>query len=141
MIYVQKFELRAVKEAINYYYILRNVMNEEYCMFVTCIIDLALEMNDYEMLFGKIQMNGLRTKGLLDDFVSNDIKIDAIAQAIAEVLISKGLFEDAVSLFDLANVCNYRRRGILFKMFILEYRGSTWNFMYIIISSCTFTSN
>ncbi|KAK4879895.1 hypothetical protein RN001_008041 [Aquatica leii] len=103
LMYVQKFELVAPKEAVQYYYMLRNVENEKEKMFITCIIDLAMETRQYEMLFGKIQRSGLRSIGYLDQFMSNDMKIEDVAAAVGRALVQKGLFEDAIDLFDLAN--------------------------------------
>ncbi|KAF5308812.1 hypothetical protein FQR65_LT06045 [Abscondita terminalis] len=103
LMYVQKFELVAPKEAVLYYYMLRNVDNEKLKMFVTCIIDLAMETKQYEMLFGKMQKSGLRSPGYLDQFMSNELKLDDLAEAVGRALIEKGLFEDAIDLFDVAN--------------------------------------
>ncbi|KAF5296103.1 hypothetical protein FQA39_LY02737 [Lamprigera yunnana] len=103
LIYVQKFELAAPKEAAQYYYLLRNVEDETHKMLITCIIDLAIETHQYEMLFGRMQPNGIRSKGYLDQFACNDIKLENLAEAVGETLVNKGLFEDAIDLYDVAN--------------------------------------
>lgn len=105
MIYVQKFELDAPREAIQYFYMLRNILDDKIQkVFISCVVDLAVETHNYEILFGQIQENGIRLPGFLDEFMSDDIKIEEIAQAVGKTLVNKGFLEEAVDLFDIANV-------------------------------------
>lgn len=105
MIYVQKFEIVATKEATHYYYMLRNIMDiENQSIFINCIVDLATETHEYHLLFGKYQPNGARVTGYLDEFLTSVASVEAIAQTTGENLVKKGLFEDAIEVFDIANV-------------------------------------
>lgn len=70
-----------------------------------CCTDLALESRDYELLFGRMDAaSGMRSTGLLDQFNNPHIDSQVIALNVAEQLVSKGLFEDAITMFDIAGV-------------------------------------
>lgn len=95
-----------------------------------CCTDLALESRDYDLLFGRIDaITGLRSQGLLDQFnnphidstviktapnfrltceISSILKrkflLQVIAMNVAEQLVNKGLFEDAITMYDIAGV-------------------------------------
>lgn len=69
-----------------------------------CVGDLVQESRGYERFFGKIQPNGIRTKGLLDEFHNPEVTPEKVANLVAEQLVGKGLFEDAIDLYDIANV-------------------------------------
>lgn len=66
--------------------------------------DLAIECRDYDLLFGKMQVTGIRSRGLIDQFESTDIDPRKACEMVAYELVKKGLFEDAINLFDLAGV-------------------------------------
>lgn len=105
MIYVRKFEVICLGEAIQYYFLLRNLSDSDGVnLFALCVSDLALETGEYEKLLGKVERNGLRSKGLLDNIKDLPVSVESIAKMTAEKLMRKGVLEDAVTLFDLANV-------------------------------------
>lgn len=73
-------------------------------LFLCCVSDLAIECRDYDLLFGKVQRNGIRSRGLIDQFESIDVDPRKACEMVADELVKKGLFEDAIKLFDLAGV-------------------------------------
>lgn len=75
-------------------------------LFLVCVSDLAIECRDYDLLFGKLQANRVRSAGLIDQFESIDVDPRKACEMVAEELVKKGLFEDAIKLFDLAGVRN-----------------------------------
>lgn len=76
-------------------------------LFLTCVSDLAIECRDYDLLFGKMQRNGIRSRGLIDQFESIEIDVRKSCELVADELVKRGLFEDAVKLYDLAGVSKY----------------------------------
>lgn len=48
-----------------------------------------------------MQINGIRSRGLIDHFGSIDIDPSKACEMVAEELVKKGLFEDAIKLYDL----------------------------------------
>lgn len=105
MLYVRNFELTCLNEALHYFFLLRNYNDSEgRSLFKVCVSDLAIETKEYEKILGKVQRNGIRTKGLLDQFTSANITAEGVAQMIAGNLEKKGLFEEAIELYDIANV-------------------------------------
>lgn len=73
---------------------------------MVCVSDLAIECRDYDLLFGKMQDSGIRSQGLIDQFESIDVDPRKACEMVAEELVKKGLFEDAIKLYDLADVSN-----------------------------------
>lgn len=70
-----------------------------------CCTDLALESRDYDLLFGRLDATtGVREPGLLDQFNSASVDSQVIAKNVAEHLLNKGLFEDAITVYDIAGV-------------------------------------
>lgn len=65
---------------------------------------MAIECRDYDVLFGKMLENNTRSRGLIDQFESIDIDVRKCCEMVADELVKKGLFEDAVKLYDLAEV-------------------------------------
>ena len=60
-----------------------------------------MESREFEMLLGRIQPDGSRKPGCVDKFQSDtSVVIRFVAQRVEE----KGLYEDAVHLYDLAKV-------------------------------------
>ncbi|XP_063617418.1 nuclear pore complex protein Nup93-like [Cydia splendana] len=104
LLYVRKFELTDPSDALHYYFFLRNLKDPEgKNLFMCCCTDLALECRDYEMLFGRSDTNtGVRSPGLLDQFNNPHIDSKVIALNVAEQLVNKGLFEDAITVYDIA---------------------------------------
>nr|CAH7760952.1 unnamed protein product [Callosobruchus chinensis] len=104
MLYVRRFELTCIREALHYFYLLRNYSDcDGLNVFKTSVSYLAIETKQYEMLLGRVQDNGIRTKGLVDEFVGANITVESIAQITAENLLKKGLFDEAIELYDVAN--------------------------------------
>lgn len=105
LIYVKKFEMVCLNEALHYFFILRNINDSDGVnLFKICTKDLALETKNYEQILGKVQKNGIRSKGLVDQFNSSAITAEIIAEITADSLCKKGLFEDAIELYDVANM-------------------------------------
>lgn len=73
-------------------------------LFLCCVSDLAIECRDYDLLFGKMQRNGIRSRGLIDQFESIEVDPRKACEMVADELVKKGLFEDAIKLYDLADV-------------------------------------
>lgn len=73
-------------------------------LFLTCVSDLAIECRDYDLLFGKMQRNNIRSRGLIDQFESIEIDVRKACELVGDELVKKGLFEDAIKLYDLAGV-------------------------------------
>lgn len=68
------------------------------------VADLAIECRDYDLLFGRMQEGGIRSQGLIDQFESIDVDPRKACEMVAEELVKKGLYEDAIKLYDLAGV-------------------------------------
>ncbi|XP_072937002.1 nuclear pore complex protein Nup93-like [Epargyreus clarus] len=104
LLYVRKFELSDPSDALHYYFFLRNLKDPSgKNLFMCCCTDLALESRDYDLLFGRMDANtGLRSPGLLDQFNNPHIDSKVIALNVAEQLVNKGLFEDAITMYDIA---------------------------------------
>lgn len=104
MLYVNKFEISDPEEALQYYYFLRHLTDSDgKNLFLSCVTDLVTENLNYELIFGKIQMNGIRSRGLIDQF-DGVINIQSASNTIADDFVKKGLFEDAIKMYDLAGV-------------------------------------
>lgn len=104
MLYVNKFEISDPFEALQYYYFLRHLTDSDgKNLFLVCVTDLVTENLNYELIFGKIQSNGIRSRGLIDQF-DGVINIQSACSSIADDFIKKGLFEDAIKMYDLAGV-------------------------------------
>lgn len=101
-LYTRKFEATDPREALQYFYFLRNLRgpkNEN--VFMTCVSELALETREFDMLLGQIELNGCRRPGLIDKFGGDAQKV---IEAIAKDSESRGMLEDAVQLYDLAKM-------------------------------------
>lgn len=108
LLYVKKFEITDPAEALQYFYFLRNLRDPQgRNLFLVCVSDLAIECRDFDLLFGKIQENGVRSRGLIDKFESIDIDVPSAANMVGEELVKKGIFEDAIKAFDIAR--NYEQ--------------------------------
>ncbi|XP_052747176.1 nuclear pore complex protein Nup93-1 [Bicyclus anynana] len=104
LLYVRKFELSDPSDALNYYFFLRNLKDPSgKNLFMCFCTDLALESRDYDLLFGRMDPStGVRSAGLLDQFNNPNIDSKVIALNAAEQLVNKGLFEDAIIVYDIA---------------------------------------
>lgn len=54
-----------------------------------------------------MQRNGIRLRGLIDQFESIEIDVRKACEIVGDELVKKGLFEDAVKLYDLAGVSGF----------------------------------
>lgn len=117
MLYVRNFELTCINEVLHYFFLLRNYNDSEgQSLFKVCVSDLAIETKEYENILGKVQRNAIRTKGLLDQFASANITAEGVAEMIAGNLEKKGLFEEAIELYDIANVKRKQLLNPFFKI-------------------------
>ncbi|XP_050082898.1 nuclear pore complex protein Nup93-1-like [Anopheles aquasalis] len=104
MLYVKKFEVTDPSEAMHYFYFLRNLKDSEgRNLFLVSVADLAIECRDFDLLFGRIQRDGIRTRGLIDQFESAQIDARTVCEMVAEKFVKKGMLEDAIKMFDLAS--------------------------------------
>lgn len=99
--YTRKFEATDPREALNYFYFLRNLKGPRgENLFVACVSELVLETREFETLLGKIEWDGSRRRGAVDHFHSDTC---SIVEAVAKDCESRGLYEDAVRLLDLCS--------------------------------------
>ncbi|XP_053681356.1 nuclear pore complex protein Nup93-1-like [Anopheles nili] len=104
MLYAKKFEITDPPEALHYFYFLRNLKDSEgRNLFLVSVADLAIECRDFDLLFGRMQRDGMRSRGLVDQFESVHIDARTVCEMVAEKFVKKGMFEDAIRMFDLAS--------------------------------------
>ena len=70
-------------------------------LFNACVSELVMESREFEMLLGRIQPDGSRKPGCIDKFQRDTSETIGFVAGEAE---AKGLYEDAVRLYDLAMV-------------------------------------
>uniref|UniRef100_A0A6J0UU95 Nuclear pore complex protein Nup93 n=2 Tax=Pogona vitticeps TaxID=103695 RepID=A0A6J0UU95_9SAUR len=100
MLYTRKFESTDPREALQYFYFLRNEKDSQgENMFLRCVSELVIESREFDMILGKLENDGSRKPGVIDKF-TKDTK--PIINKVASVAESKGLFEEAAKLYDLA---------------------------------------
>ncbi|XP_033613746.1 nuclear pore complex protein Nup93 isoform X1 [Fukomys damarensis] len=100
MLYTRKFESTDPRDALQYFYFLRDEKDSQgENMFLRCVSELVIESREFDMILGKLQNDGSRKPGVIDKFTS-DTK--PIINKVASVAENKGLFEEAVKLYDLA---------------------------------------
>ncbi|XP_040266139.1 nuclear pore complex protein Nup93 [Bufo bufo] len=100
MLYTRKFEPTDPREALQYFYFLRNEKDsQDKNMFLRCVSELVIESREFDMLLGKLEKDGTRKPGAIDKF-SRDT--NPIISEVASVAEQKGLFEEAAKLYDLA---------------------------------------
>lgn len=100
MMYTRKFEATDAREALQYFYFLRNLKTAGgENMFYSCVSELVLETREFEMLLGRLDKDGKRFPGAIDKFCQDT---DKIIETVARDTEAKGMFEDAVRLYDLA---------------------------------------
>lgn len=111
--YTRKFECTDPREAIQYYYILRNLYiptngpgslpsrtKRNISYFAQFVSELALETREFELLFGRLEKNAIRRPGIVDKFIGES-ETQSIISLVAEDIENKGLVEEAIKLFDL----------------------------------------
>lgn len=101
LLYTRKFKLTDPREALNYYYTLRHMKSPDggESLFQHCTSQLVRECEEYEMLLGKLNLDGSRKPGAVDKYCGGDTK-HLIAKIAADTE-KKGSYEDAVVLNDL----------------------------------------
>lgn len=100
MMYTRKFEVTDPREALQYFYFLRDFKNGQGDNLLTsCISELVLETKEFDMLLGQLLSDGTRRPGAIDKFQADTQKI---IEQVAQDTEVKGQFEDAVKLYDLA---------------------------------------
>ncbi|XP_069496428.1 nuclear pore complex protein Nup93 isoform X1 [Ambystoma mexicanum] len=100
MLYTRKFEPTDPREALQYFYFLRDEKDSQgENMFLRCVSELVIESREFDMLLGKLEKDGSRKPGVIDKF-SRETK--PIISKVASVAENKGLFEEATKLYDLA---------------------------------------
>uniref|UniRef100_A0AAR2LDT3 Nuclear pore complex protein Nup93 n=1 Tax=Pygocentrus nattereri TaxID=42514 RepID=A0AAR2LDT3_PYGNA len=100
MLYTRKFEATDPREALQYFYFLRNEKdNQGENMFMRCVSELVIESREFDMLLGRLEKDGSRKPGVIDKFAGDT---RAIITKVASEAENKGLFEEAVKLYELA---------------------------------------
>uniref|UniRef100_A0AAY5KJK6 Nuclear pore complex protein Nup93 n=1 Tax=Esox lucius TaxID=8010 RepID=A0AAY5KJK6_ESOLU len=100
MLYTRKFESTDPREALQYFYFLRNEKNSQgENMFMCCVSELVIESREFDMLLGRLEKDGSRKPGVIDKFAGDT---RAIITKVALEAENKGLFEEAVKLYELA---------------------------------------
>uniref|UniRef100_A0AAX7TVB4 Nuclear pore complex protein Nup93 n=1 Tax=Astatotilapia calliptera TaxID=8154 RepID=A0AAX7TVB4_ASTCA len=100
MLYTRKFESTDPREALQYFYFLRNEKdNQGENMFMRCVSELVIESREFDMLLGRLEKDGSRKPGVIDKFAGDT---RAIISKVALEAENKGLFEEAVKLYELA---------------------------------------
>uniref|UniRef100_A0A8C2SY49 Nuclear pore complex protein Nup93 n=1 Tax=Coturnix japonica TaxID=93934 RepID=A0A8C2SY49_COTJA len=100
MLYTRKFESTDPREALEYFYFLRNEKDSQgENMFFRCVSELVIESREFDMILGKLENDGSRKPGVIDKF-NSDTK--PIINKVASAAENKGLFEEAAKLYDLA---------------------------------------
>uniref|UniRef100_A0A1A8MD62 Nuclear pore complex protein Nup93 n=4 Tax=Nothobranchius TaxID=28779 RepID=A0A1A8MD62_9TELE len=100
MLYTRKFESTDPREALQYFYFLRNEKDSQgENMFMRCVSELVIESREFDMLLGKLEKDGSRKPGVIDKFAGDT---RAIISKVALEAENKGLFEEAVKLYELA---------------------------------------
>ncbi|XP_064414648.1 nuclear pore complex protein Nup93 isoform X2 [Latimeria chalumnae] len=103
MLYTRKFEPTDPREALQYFYFLRQERDSQgESMFLRCVGELVIESREFEMLLGRLEKDGSRKPGAIDKFTDGNGDTKAIISKVASVAENKGLFEEAVKLYDLA---------------------------------------
>ena len=112
MLYVRKFEVTDPREALHYFYFLRRMKaptpdgEEERNgnLFTSCVSELVLESREYDLLLGRVLEDGSKAPGLIDRFGEvGDNLSQKIVSIVAQDSEAKGMFEDSIRLYDLAN--------------------------------------
>jgi nuclear pore complex protein Nup93 len=110
--YTRKFECTDPREALQYYFFLRNMPTEvtiksdenntkrPSTIFAQYICELAFETREFDLLFGKLEKSSVRRPGAIDRFL-NDEQVIAIIEQVGDEIESRGLIEEAIKLYDL----------------------------------------
>uniref|UniRef100_A0AAY4EM90 Nuclear pore complex protein Nup93 n=1 Tax=Denticeps clupeoides TaxID=299321 RepID=A0AAY4EM90_9TELE len=100
MLYTRKFESTDPREALQYFYFLRNEKDSQgENMFMRCVSELVIDSREFDMLLGRLEKDGSRKPGVIDKFAGDT---RAIITKVASEAENKGLFEESVKLYELA---------------------------------------
>lgn len=103
MLYVKKFESTDPKEALQYFYFLRNERGtKDENLFMSCVSALVLESREFDLLLGQLTQDGTRAPGLIDRLQNSPGDSQRVIELVAQDSEQKGMFEDSVKLYDLA---------------------------------------
>lgn len=104
MLYVRKFETTDPMEALQYYYFLRNMKDPDgKNLFMTCVSNLVMEAKNFDEVLGHLENDGCRKPGYIDAFHGVQADIKEIIEMVAADAERKGIFEEAIKLYDLAS--------------------------------------
>ncbi|XP_022668928.1 nuclear pore complex protein Nup93-like isoform X2 [Varroa destructor] len=102
--YTRRFEMSEPELALEYYYALKEKYEP---LWLQCVIELALETKAFTKILGQRNADGGTVQGALDKFVctgsTGSQERNRVATAVAEAAESRGLNEEAVALYELAN--------------------------------------
>lgn len=66
-----------------------------------CLSELVVETREFETLLGRREADGSRRQGAIDKF---GVDTQNVIETVADDTENKGLFEEAVKLYDLGGV-------------------------------------
>lgn len=100
-IYTRKFEATDSREALEYFYLLKNISGPKGDnLFASCVSELALETREFETLLGSVNQDGSKKPGCVSKF---KLDVSNIVATVAKDAETKGQYEDAVMLHDLSD--------------------------------------
>ncbi|KAH8407260.1 hypothetical protein KR222_011787 [Zaprionus bogoriensis] len=118
-LYVQRFEGTDTAEALHYYYTLRHLHDPRgRNMFLTCVCDLVvdsgvLDTSIFDLIFGQRAPSEDKVSGgLFRQFSCADFDTRTMAGLVADELVTRGSFEMAVRLYDMAGRLNLALKHI-----------------------------
>ena len=95
-----RFALTDPREALQYFYLLKGLRGPHgEDLFSGCVSDLVMESREFEMLLGRVEDDGTRKPGCVDKFKDDT---QDVVEFVAMKAEQKGLYEDAIRLYDLA---------------------------------------
>eukprot|EP01137_Pigoraptor_chileana_P033875 Opistho-2@25511 len=90
-------------DALEYYNLLSEVkIAGGQSLFGPCVRDLVIETREYDAIIGSVAPDGLRRPGAIDRFIRDKRQLASIIEDIAVDCEDRGLFHDAIALYDLA---------------------------------------
>ncbi|OQR72059.1 hypothetical protein BIW11_10615 [Tropilaelaps mercedesae] len=102
--YTRRFEMAEPELALEYYFALKEKHEQ---LWLQCVIELVLETKSFAKILGQRNPDGGTVHGALDKFVSTSSvghqARNRVAAAVAEAAESRGLNEDAIALYELAD--------------------------------------
>ncbi|KAL5467639.1 hypothetical protein EMCRGX_G031900 [Ephydatia muelleri] len=102
--YTRRFALTDPREALQYFYLLKGLRGPHgEDLFSGCVSDLVMESREFEMLLGRVEDDGTRKPGCVDKFKDDT---QDVVEFVAMKAEQKGLYEDAIRLYDLAKKHN-----------------------------------